>query len=53
MLYHHHVARRHHHVLADKNPDNPNAADEFAALQRAYDILMDAEARAALDALLK
>lgn len=37
----------------DKNPDNPNAADEFAALQRAYDILTDKDARAALDALLR
>lgn len=37
----------------DKNPDNPNAADEFQALQRAYDLLCDKEARAALDALLR
>ena len=37
----------------DKNPDNPRAADEFAALQKAYELLLDAEARAALDGLLK
>ena len=37
----------------DKNPDNPKAADEFALLQRAYDLLTDAEARAALDGLLR
>lgn len=37
----------------DKNPDNPAAADEFAALQKAYDILSDAQAREALDKLLK
>ena len=37
----------------DKNPDNPRAADEFQALQRAYDLLCDKDARAALDALLK
>ena len=37
----------------DKNPDNPKAADEFQALQRAYDLLCDKEARAALDNLLK
>lgn len=37
----------------DKNPDNPNAAAEFAALQSAYAILTDAEARKALDSLLK
>ena len=33
----------------DKNRDNPNAADEFAALQKAYDVLTDKDARAALD----
>lgn len=37
----------------DKNPDNPNAASEFAALQKAYDLLTDANARAALDSLLQ
>lgn len=37
----------------DKNPDNPKAADEFQQLQRAYDLLLDKEARAALDQLLK
>ncbi|KAI7838457.1 hypothetical protein COHA_007720 [Chlorella ohadii] len=36
----------------DKNPDNPRAADEFAELQKAYDLLLDKEARAALDALV-
>lgn len=35
----------------DKNPDNPEAANEFAALQRAYDLLTDPDARAALDEL--
>jgi DnaJ-class molecular chaperone len=37
----------------DKNPDNPNAANEFALLQKAYELLTDKEARAALDNLLK
>jgi curved DNA-binding protein CbpA len=37
----------------DKNPDNPRAAEEFSALQKAYDLLLDKEARAALDGLLK
>jgi DnaJ family protein C protein 17 len=37
----------------DKNPNNPNAADEFAALQRAYDLLTDEEGRKALDDFLK
>lgn len=37
----------------DKNRSNPNAAAEFAELQKAYDILTDAEARKALDDLLK
>lgn len=37
----------------DKNPDNPAAADEFAVLQKAYDLLTDKEARAALDTLLQ
>ena len=37
----------------DKNPDNPLAADEFAALQKAYDLLLDPEARKALDNLLR
>ncbi|GAB4821260.1 hypothetical protein N2152v2_008306 [Parachlorella kessleri] len=37
----------------DKNRDNPNAAAEFAELQKAYDLLSDAEARKALDDLLK
>lgn len=33
----------------DKNPDNPRAAQEFAIIQKAYDILCDKEAREALD----
>jgi curved DNA-binding protein CbpA len=33
----------------DKNPDNPKAAQEFAIIQKAYDILCDKEAREALD----
>jgi DnaJ family protein C protein 17 len=37
----------------DKNPNNPNAANEFAALQRAYDLLTDEEGRKALDDFLK
>lgn len=37
----------------DKNRDNPNAAAEFAELQKAYAILTDADARKALDDLLK
>ncbi|KAL6770039.1 hypothetical protein ACKKBG_A33350 [Auxenochlorella protothecoides x Auxenochlorella symbiontica] len=37
----------------DKNPDNPNAASEFAALQKAYELLCDGDARAALDNFLR
>ena len=37
----------------DKNPDNPDAAAQFAELQKAYALLCDAEARAALDAWLE
>lgn len=37
----------------DKNPNNTNAANEFAALQRAYDLLTDEEGRKALDDFLK
>ena len=37
----------------DKNPDNPNAADEFSVIQRAYELLTDEEARKALDDFLK
>lgn len=37
----------------DKNPDNPRAADEFQALQKAYELLTDKGARAALDALVR
>lgn len=37
----------------DKNPDNPAAAAEFTELQRAYALLCDDEARAALDAWLE
>lgn len=54
----HHLITQAYRKLAllkhpDKNPDNPAAADEFAALQKAYDILTDAAAREALDKLLK
>ncbi len=37
----------------DKNPGDPNAAEDFAALQQAYDLLCDKAARDALDNLLK
>jgi curved DNA-binding protein CbpA len=37
----------------DKNPDNPDAAQEFSRIQKAYDILCDSEARAALDEWLR
>ena len=35
----------------DKQPNNPNAAAEFPPIQRAFDVLSDAKARAALDDL--
>ena len=35
----------------DKQRDNPNAAAEFNLIQRAYELLSDAQARAALDDL--
>ena len=35
----------------DKQRDNPNAAAEFNLIQRAYELLSDAPARAALDDL--
>ncbi|KDD75733.1 hypothetical protein H632_c524p0, partial [Helicosporidium sp. ATCC 50920] len=37
----------------DKNKDNPDAAAEFALLQSSYTLLTDADARAALDALIR
>lgn len=37
----------------DKNPNNPNAAAEFALLQKSYDILCDKDARSALDEWLR
>jgi curved DNA-binding protein CbpA len=37
----------------DKNPDDRHAADAFAEIQKAYALLCDPEARAALDALLE
>ncbi|DBB01120.1 hypothetical protein WJX77_003151 [Trebouxia sp. C0004] len=37
----------------DKQPNNPNAATEFHPIQRAFDLLSDAKARAALDDLYK
>lgn len=33
----------------DKQPDNPNAAAEFAEIQKAYEFLLDDKARAAYD----
>lgn len=33
----------------DKHPDNPNAADKFSEVTRAYDLLSDAKKRAAFD----
>ena len=36
----------------DKQPDNPDAAAEFAEIQKAYALLTDADAKAALDGLL-
>lgn len=35
----------------DKNRDNPNAASEFADLQKAYEVLCDPDAKAALNAV--
>ncbi|KAK9829194.1 hypothetical protein WJX72_004437 [[Myrmecia] bisecta] len=35
----------------DKNRDNPQAANEFSQLQRAYELLSDAQARSAVDNL--
>lgn len=35
----------------DKQPNNPNAAAEFHPIQRAFDVLTDSKARAALDDL--
>lgn len=37
----------------DKQPNNPNAAAEFHPIQRAFDLLSDGKARAALDDLYK
>lgn len=37
----------------DKQPNNPNAAAEFHPIQRAFDLLSDAQARAALDDLYR
>lgn len=37
----------------DKQPNNPNAAAEFHPIQRAFDLLSDAKARAALDDLYR
>ncbi|KAL3162426.1 hypothetical protein ABBQ32_010096 [Trebouxia sp. C0010 RCD-2024] len=37
----------------DKQPNNPNAAAEFHPIQRAFDLLSDEKARAALDDLYK
>ncbi|KAG1670576.1 hypothetical protein FOA52_012148 [Chlamydomonas sp. UWO 241] len=37
----------------DKNPNNPNAAAEFAEVDRAYKVLLDEAAKGALDDWLK
>ena len=37
----------------DKNIGNPRAAEEFFQIQQAYDLLLDANGRAALDAYLR
>ncbi|KAG2429896.1 hypothetical protein HXX76_010676 [Chlamydomonas incerta] len=37
----------------DKNRDNPNAAEEFAEVEQAYRLLLDKQARGALDDLLR
>lgn len=37
----------------DKQKSNPNAAAEFHLIQKAYELLSDAKARAALDDLYK
>jgi curved DNA-binding protein CbpA len=35
----------------DKNRDNPNADAEFSGIQKAYEVLCDKDAKAALDGL--
>jgi DnaJ family protein C protein 17 len=37
----------------DKQPDNPNAAAEFNAIQRAYELLLDPAVREAWDQLAR
>jgi len=37
----------------DKNIGNPRAAEEFFQIQQAYDLLLDTNGRAALDAYLR
>ena len=37
----------------DKQPNNPNAAAEFGAIQRAYEVLLDAAAKEAWDNLAR
>ena len=36
----------------DKNKDNPKAAEEFSRIGKAYEVLSDKDARAALDAVI-
>jgi DnaJ family protein C protein 17 len=40
-------------VHPDRNPDDPHAKDKFQRLQKAYELLMDEQARAAYDAVLR
>lgn len=44
------LALKHH---PDRNPNDPLAAQRFHAIQQAYDVLTDPEARAAFDQLLQ
>jgi DnaJ-class molecular chaperone len=37
----------------DKNRNNPKAAEEFQALRKAYEVLTDKDAKAALDVYLE
>lgn len=40
-------------VHPDRNPDDPHAKEKFQRLQKAYELLMDEQARAAYDAVLR
>lgn len=39
--------------FTDKNRKNPNAANEFNKIQKAYEVLTDAEAKKAFDDVLR